>query len=53
MRFGCSRPKLYFVKVDLKACFDSIEQGKLLEILASIVSHVTAFLPIYGDTSSL
>ena len=24
------RPKLYFVKVDVQACFDTIEQGKLL-----------------------
>ncbi|KAG8744116.1 hypothetical protein FRC10_010797 [Ceratobasidium sp. 414] len=28
-----SMPKLYFVKLDVRACFDTIEQGKLLGIL--------------------
>ncbi|KAG9103388.1 hypothetical protein FRC06_011131 [Ceratobasidium sp. 370] len=28
-----SMPKLYFVKLDVRACFDTIEQGKLLSIL--------------------
>ena len=36
------RPKLYFVKVDVKACFDSIEQEKLLSILKDIISEVCA-----------
>lgn len=35
----CS-PKLYFVKVDVQACFDTIEQDKLLEILKDIISRV-------------
>lgn len=33
-------PKLYFVKVDVRACFDTIEQEKLLEILTHIISDV-------------
>jgi hypothetical protein len=35
------RPKLYFVKVDVQACFDSIEQGKLLEIIRRIIKEVS------------
>ncbi len=34
------RPSLYFVKVDVQACFDSINQDKLLEILEEILSSV-------------
>lgn len=34
------RPKLYFVKVDVRACFDTIEQTKLLEILREVISEV-------------
>lgn len=37
---SCSRSKLYFVKVDVKACFDTIEQGKLLSILKEIITEV-------------
>lgn len=36
----CQRPKLYFVKVDVQACFDTIEQTKLLEILRELISEV-------------
>ena len=34
------RPKLYFVKVDVQACFDTIEQTKLLGILRDLLSEV-------------
>jgi len=34
------RPKLYFVKVDVQACFDTIDQGKLLGIIQNLVSEV-------------
>jgi hypothetical protein len=34
------RPKLYFVKVDVQACFDTIEQSKLLQILQDVLSGV-------------
>ena len=34
------RPKLYFVKLDVQACFDTIEQPKLLEILQDLISEV-------------
>ena len=33
-------PKLYFVKVDVQACFDSIEQSTLLKILRNVISDV-------------
>ncbi|KAJ1301223.1 hypothetical protein OPQ81_003632 [Rhizoctonia solani] len=32
-------PKLYFVKLDVRACFDTIEQGKLLEILRNTLTQ--------------
>jgi len=35
-----SRPKLYFVKVDVQACFDTIDQGKLLGIIQNLISEV-------------
>ena len=35
------RPDLYFVKVDVQACFDTIEQSKLLEILKEAISEVS------------
>ncbi|KAF8344290.1 uncharacterized protein EI90DRAFT_65667 [Cantharellus anzutake] len=34
-----SMPRLYFVKVDVQACFDSIDQDKLLSILDLILSN--------------
>nr|XP_022325546.1 telomerase reverse transcriptase-like isoform X1 [Crassostrea virginica] len=33
------RSSLYFVKTDIKACFDGILQGKLLEILEDLLSE--------------
>ena len=35
------RPRLYFVKMDVRACFDTIEQGKLLEILRKVIEEVS------------
>ncbi|KAG8688183.1 hypothetical protein FRC11_005914 [Ceratobasidium sp. 423] len=32
-------PKLYFVKLDVRACFDTIDQGKLLEILRGTLTQ--------------
>ena len=32
-----TRPKLYFVKVDVKACFDTIKQDKLLSIIEELL----------------
>ena len=40
------RSKLYFVKADVQACFDTIEQAKLLGILKSLISEVRA--PVVG-----
>ncbi|THV07327.1 hypothetical protein K435DRAFT_605904, partial [Dendrothele bispora CBS 962.96] len=36
---GGTLPKLYFVKVDVRACFDTIEQNKLLDILSRLISE--------------
>ncbi|KAK0567588.1 hypothetical protein OC844_000171 [Tilletia horrida] len=38
LRKGSEQPRLYFVKVDVQAAFDSIEQGKLLNIVRRILS---------------
>ncbi|KAF5359331.1 hypothetical protein D9756_003256 [Leucocoprinus leucothites] len=32
-------PKFYFVKVDVQACFDTIDQGKLLGIIKELISE--------------
>lgn len=40
------RPKLYFVKMDVQACFDTIEQQKLLEILRALISQVRIPVPL-------
>lgn len=34
------RPRLYFVKVDVKACYDTIDQAKLLSILSTVMDEV-------------
>jgi hypothetical protein len=33
-------PEMYFVKLDVQACFDTIEQTRLLEILRDVISQV-------------
>ncbi|CAD6892531.1 unnamed protein product [Tilletia caries] len=37
-RKGSARPHLYFVKVDVQAAFDTIEQGKLLAIVRKLLT---------------
>ena len=37
------RPKLYFVKVDVQACFDTIEQRELLRIIDKLISEVLSY----------
>ncbi|KAJ8494766.1 hypothetical protein ONZ51_g2140 [Trametes cubensis] len=41
-------PKLYFVKVDVQACFDTIEQTKLLEILRELLLEDAYMIQRYG-----
>ncbi|POW20045.1 hypothetical protein PSHT_03992, partial [Puccinia striiformis] len=41
-RFGPSLPDLYFVKVDIRACFDSIQQDKVLEVINGLFSEARA-----------
>lgn len=38
-------PRLYFVKVDVKACFDTINQQTLLTILATVLQEVSQPCP--------
>ncbi|KAI5122895.1 hypothetical protein M0805_007573 [Coniferiporia weirii] len=42
-------PKLYFVKVDVQACFDTIEQDKLLGILKALISEDAYMVQKYGQ----
>ncbi|KAF9000679.1 hypothetical protein BDQ17DRAFT_661615 [Cyathus striatus] len=44
-------PKLYFVKVDVQTCFDTIEQSKLLEILHTLISEDVYMIRKYGEIS--
>ena len=46
------RPKLYFVKVDVQTCFDTIEQTKLLEILKDVISEDEYSIQRHGQVSS-
>ena len=49
----CS-PKLYFVKLDVQACFDTIEQTKLLSILRELISKVCSVLATAsGDANKI
>jgi hypothetical protein len=36
-----SSPKLYFVKMDIKAAFDTIKQDKMLEVVSSLLDQVS------------
>ncbi|CCA72867.1 related to telomerase reverse transcriptase [Serendipita indica DSM 11827] len=40
-------PKLYFVKLDVRACFDTIDQGLLLEIIQRIIQEENYLLQRY------
>ncbi|KAL7279239.1 hypothetical protein ACG7TL_007079 [Trametes sanguinea] len=44
-------PRLYFVKVDVQACFDTIEQTKLLEILRELLVEDAYMLQRYGKVN--
>ncbi|KAJ8072353.1 Telomerase reverse transcriptase [Marasmius tenuissimus] len=46
-----SLPKLYFVKVDVQACFDTIDQTKLLEILRDLISEDSYAIQRYTQIS--
>ena len=47
------RPKLYFVKVDVQTCFDTIEQTKLLAILKEIISAEEYSIQRHGQVCSV
>ena len=34
------RPRLYFVKMDIRAAFDTIKQDRMLEIIADLLDKV-------------
>ncbi|KAK2460975.1 hypothetical protein APHAL10511_007445 [Amanita phalloides] len=42
-------PKLYFVKVDVQACFDTIEQWELLKIIDDLISEDVYMIQRYGQ----
>ncbi|GAA5841755.1 hypothetical protein JCM5353_007420 [Sporobolomyces roseus] len=45
-------PELYFVKVDVKACFDTIKQDKLLELVEEILSDTLYYIQKYSQVVS-
>ncbi|KAJ3515494.1 hypothetical protein NLJ89_g1720 [Agrocybe chaxingu] len=45
-------PRLYFVKVDVQTCFDTIDQSKLLSILREIVSEDVYMTQKFGQVST-
>lgn len=36
-----TRPRLYFVKMDIKSAFDTIKQDKMLEIIENLLDQVS------------
>ncbi|KAG5342247.1 hypothetical protein C0989_004091 [Termitomyces sp. Mn162] len=46
-------PQLYFVKVDVQACFDTIEQSKLLDILRDLISEDMYMRQKYGQVQMM
>ncbi|KAF5382158.1 hypothetical protein D9615_004408 [Tricholomella constricta] len=46
-------PPLYFVKVDVQACFDTIEQTKLLDILRELISEDLYMTQRYGQVQAV
>jgi hypothetical protein len=34
------RPKVYFVKVDIQRCYDTIKQDKLMDLIRYVLSEV-------------
>lgn len=45
-------PKLYFVKVDVQACFDTIDQTMLLKILHNIISEENYMIRKHGQVAA-
>ncbi|OAV97524.1 hypothetical protein PTTG_25980 [Puccinia triticina 1-1 BBBD Race 1] len=52
-RFGSSLPDFHFVKVDIRACFDSIQQEKILEVINGLFSEDQYVIQKYVKTTSL
>ncbi|KAK7690659.1 hypothetical protein QCA50_005758 [Cerrena zonata] len=46
-------PRLYFVKVDVQACFDTIEQTKLLGILRDLISEDSYIVQRRGQVTTV
>ncbi|KAF7797313.1 hypothetical protein EIP86_008508 [Pleurotus ostreatoroseus] len=45
-------PQLYFVKMDVQACFDTIDQTKLLQILLQVLKEDSYVIERHGQVSS-
>ncbi|GAA6058467.1 hypothetical protein JCM3770_002740 [Rhodotorula araucariae] len=46
-------PKLYFVKVDVRAAYDTIQQDKLLEIVEGVLTETLYWIQKYAQVSPL
>ncbi|KAM0789504.1 hypothetical protein ACM66B_000323 [Microbotryomycetes sp. NB124-2] len=50
---GGQLPKLYFVKVDAQACYDTIKQDKMLKIVETILQESEYIVRQYGQVTSV
>ncbi|BGP48846.1 Telomerase reverse transcriptase [Rhodotorula kratochvilovae] len=52
-KHGGEMPKLYFVKVDVRAAYDTIQQDKLLEIVEGVLTETLYWIQKYAQVSPL
>ncbi|BGP56240.1 hypothetical protein JCM8202_005757 [Rhodotorula sphaerocarpa] len=50
---GDNLPELYFVKVDVRACYDTIQQDKLLDIVEDVLEETVYWIQRYTQISPL
>ncbi|GAA6017946.1 hypothetical protein JCM10207_002715 [Rhodosporidiobolus poonsookiae] len=48
---GAGLPRLYFVKVDVQACYDTIQQDKLLQIVEEVLSETVYWIQKYSQVT--
>ncbi|GAA5958254.1 hypothetical protein JCM10213_002618 [Rhodosporidiobolus nylandii] len=45
-------PKIYFIKVDVRACYDTIQQDKLLEIVEGVLSEAVYWVQKFSRVTA-
>lgn len=46
------RPKLYYVKMDIRAAFDTIKQDKMLKIISGLLDQVRLCFPMHANAKT-